>query len=168
MAQNKFHPLNKLPEESVMKGLVNNLEYKRINISELPEEIKNNGLISKFNSVILAASGSTDTMCYTMIGLRPDEGNTVIDEHPIVIGYNHNHPTQSFGGIIDHGNWQGRTVLLEPHQSELLSLCGITSSFTYKNIPPNTSGSLYDLNKNHMLQGVSSQFELLLKKYYNE
>ncbi len=164
MSKNQYSPLREIPSREIMESLVSNLEYKRLGLEQLPEVLKENGLVNKFNSFIAAASGSNETLCYTLVGLRPDEKNTKIDEHPIVIGYNINHPSQSFGGIIDHGGWSGRTSELSTIQTELLNNSGITSEFTFKEIPLNTSGSLYELHKNGMLEGVSKQFDLLLKK----
>lgn len=163
MSKKKYSPLNNLPQREVFEKLVGNLEYKRIETTELPSEIQNNELIKKWNSCILAASGSTETMCYTIVGLRPDENNTVIDEHPIVVGYDNLNPSHNFGGIINHGKWKGRTLELEQYQIDLLNTCGLHSGFTYKGIPPKTSGSLYELNENGMLEGVTKQFNILLK-----
>ncbi|MBL7867161.1 MAG: hypothetical protein JNM71_03995 [Flavobacterium lindanitolerans] len=163
-----FTQLDNVPDKETMSSLVDNLQYKRICTDFLPDEIKSNGLVTKFNSVIIAASGSTETMCYTIVGLRPDQGNTVIDEHPFVIGYNNNHPTQSFGGIIHHGDWNGRTQNLTQEQINILNTSGLTAEFTYKDIPMNTSGSLYDLHQKNMLEGISDQFITLLKRYNNE
>jgi len=164
MSKNQYSPLTEIPRREIMEALVGNLEYKRLGIEELPEVIKQNGLVNKFNSFIAASSGSNETVCYTLVGLRPDEKNTKIDEHPIVIGYNINHPSQSFGGIIDHGGWSGRISALSTTQTDLLNYCGITSDFTFKGIPLNTSGSLHELHNNGMLEGVSKQFDLLLRK----
>lgn len=41
---------------------------------------------------------------------------------------------------------------------------GLTASFTYKTIPTEGSGSLDELRQNGMLDGLSDQFEILLKK----
>lgn len=159
---NKFSPISNLPNRSELESIVDNLEYKRIDVSELPEEIKGNGLTDKFNSVIIAASGSTDSMVYSVIGLRPDGDD--IDEHPFVFYYDNNNPSSNFGGIIHHGNWPGRTFELSENQKTALNLSGLTASFTYKDIPTNSSGSLYDLQKKGMLEGITSQFKILLNK----
>ena len=79
MAKNKFTPLQQLPERITLESMVDDLQYKRIRVSELPEPIINNGLTSKFNSVLLAASGSTAGMLYSLVGIRIDHDE--IDEH---------------------------------------------------------------------------------------
>ena len=44
---------------------------------------------------------------------------------------------------------------------------GLTTNFTYKSIPPDSSGSLEDLKNNGMLKGLSKQFEILIKNNPN-
>jgi len=162
MAQNEFHALEHIPDEKELQKLVPNLCYVRINTDALPEVIRSNGLAQKCNSFLIAASGSNNDICYTAIGLRPDKNNTVIDEHPFVFYYNGKDTTKNFCGIINHGNWDQRTVPLEQAQIDALSACGLTASFTYKTIPDSASGQLSDLSKNGMLVGISKQFDVLL------
>lgn len=161
--QNQFSPLDTLPDKSHWESLIGNMEYKRIPTSDLPSSVRDNGLTAKFNSVILAASGSTASMAYSAIGLRPDK-NDKLDEHPFVFYYDNNNDSENFGGIIHHGDWNQRTIDLNPNQITALSASGLTASFTYKDIPPNSSGSLIELNDNGMLQGVSEQFKILIKE----
>lgn len=145
-----------------MKGLIDDLQYKRIQVHDVPFPISSNSLLQKFNSVLVAASGSTDGTLYTMVGIRKDK--EFIDEHPIVMYFSNEDPSKNFGGIIHHGDWTDRTVALEDWQLNAMAASGLTASFTYKNIPMEGSGSLYDLNHNGMLEGISSQFNLLNKK----
>jgi hypothetical protein len=162
MSKNQLSPLDNLPNEEDLKKLVSNFEYKKIETSQLPQPIINNGLIGKCNSFIVAASGNTDSMLYSLVGIRPDKGN-VIDEHPIVLCYDQNDASRHFGGIIHHGDWAGRTVPLEQWQINALEASGLTANFAYKSIPPNSSGLLNDLSTNEMLIGLSKQFEILYK-----
>jgi hypothetical protein len=159
---NKYHPLLTLPDEAELKKIVSNFEYRKIENFQLPQPLRVNGLVQKCNSFIVAASGSTDGMLYSLIGIRPDKGN-VIDEHPFVFYYDYNDNTRNFGGIIDHGDWQERTVPLDNQQLAAISASGLTASFTYKSIPPDGSGSLEDLRANNMLEGLSDQFEILFR-----
>lgn len=162
MAANQFSPIENLPDENEMKSLVGNFQYKKMEINGLPEVIKENKLTSKFNSAIVAASGSTTGMLYAVVGLRPDKGN-VIDEHPFVFYYDYTDNSKNFGGIIHHGKWDQRTYPLTKWQLDALESSGLTASFMYKEIPPYGSGSLDDLRTNGMLDGLSSQFETLFK-----
>lgn len=162
MAKNQFSPLKDLPNEEDLKSMISNFEYKKIENHELPEKIIDNGLVNKCNSFILAASGSTECMLYSFVGIRPDKGD-VIDEHPFVYYYDYKNPANNFGGIIHHGDWDKRTIPMEPWQIAALSASGLTASFTYKDIPTGASGSLEDLRINGMLDGISDQFEILFK-----
>ena len=162
MENNIFSPLEDLPKEEELKQMISNLQYKKIENRQLPEPIINNGLVSKCNSFLLAASGSTSGMLYSFVGIRPDKGG-VVDEHPFLFYYDYNDPTRNFGGIIHHGGWNERTYPLEPWQLSAISASGLTASFTYKSIPPGSSGSLEELRDNGMLEGLSEQFSVLLK-----
>lgn len=159
---NTFHPFENLPKKEDLDNLVNNFEYVKLSAINAPSEILNSGLSKKMNSYILASSGTTSGTCYSFIGLRPDKGNSVIDEHPFLFYYDHNNPAKNFGGILDHGNWPDRTIDLEPWQMDCINLSGLTYEFNYKGIPPDTSGTLEDLDKKGMLVGLSEQFKILL------
>lgn len=161
MAKNRFTQLTDLPSREELERLVDNMGYIKLEVNKLPDEVKNNGLSGKFNSVILCASGSTESMVYSAVGIRPDKGG-VADEHPFVFYYDNNDPSGSFGGIIHHGDWPGRTTSLSQTQIDALDASGLTASFAYKGIPQDSSGSLDDLNRNGMLEGVSKQFQILL------
>lgn len=142
MSKNKFTKLEEIPKEADLKKIVLNLEYKKVRNTDLPEPIIENGLISKCNSFIVTASGSAAGMLYSLVGIRPDGDN--VDEHPIVYYYNYVNPSESFGGIIHHGDWDGRTTPLESEQINAMTISGLTADFTYKSIPPDASGSLED------------------------
>lgn len=162
MSKNIFSQLEDMPNEEELRLMISNLEFRRIENHELPKPIKTNGLVSKCNSFLLAASGSTSGMLYSFVGIRPDKGN-VIDEHPFVFYYDYINSSKNFGGIIHHGDWNGRTQPLEEWQLSAISASGLTANFTYKSIPPRSSGSLEDLKNNGMLDGLSDQFEILLR-----
>ena len=163
MSKNKFSPLPVLPAESDLGKIVCLFEYKRVYRSELPTPLNTHPLTEKCNSFLLASSGTTQTeVVYTVIGIRPDKGD-VIDEHPFVFYYNRKDPAKNFGGIIHHGDWPGRTVSMETWQTEALARSGLTAEFTYKSIPPDGFGSLYDLHENGMLEGITKQFEMIFK-----
>jgi len=162
MKKNKFTRIPIIPPRSIMENLVPNLTYKKLTVDELPDEIKSNGLTNKFNSVIAAASGSTGgAIVFTINGIRIDHDK--IDEHPFVMYFDADDPTKNFGGIIDHGDWPDRTTFLESWQETAISASGITANFAYKGIPHWTSGSLYDLDDNGMLEGFKKQAAILFK-----
>lgn len=163
MAKNHFSLLPVLPDESKLIQLVSLFEYRRVSGVELPTPLNEHPLTQKCNSFVLSASGHTHEIVYSIVGIRPDKGD-VIDEHPYVLYYNRCEPSKNFGGIIHHGSWPGRTVVMETWQMEALAQSGLTAEFTYKSIPPDGMGSLYDLYENGMLAGITKQFEILYKR----
>jgi hypothetical protein len=54
---------------------------------------------------------------------------------------------------------------METWQTEALARSGLTAEFTYKSIPPDGFGSLYDLCENGMLEGITKQFEVLFRNF---
>lgn len=167
MGKNKFTRIENIPSREKLEAIVPNLTYKYLRIEELPDEFKSYGLISKFNSVIAAASGTTTgVMVFAFNGVRIDHPK--IDEHPFLIYFDGNDQTKDFGGIIDHGDWPDRTTYLESWQEEAISASGITASFMYKGIPPQSSGSLYDLDDNGMLEGFKKQMTTLFINKNND
>lgn len=165
---NKYYPLDKLPKREELEKLVPDLHYVKLKVSDLPSEIQNNDLTKKFNSVILAASGSNQGLCVSCIGIRLDKdkktGKDVIDEHPFLFYFDNSDQNKNFGGIIDHGNWPGRTTNLEQWQINAISASGLTAEFSYKGIPPSGSGTLQSLSANTLLSGITDQFRIFLSK----
>ena len=157
-------PSKVMPSEDKLNSLVTDMCYARVNdLNVLPPEMKSNGLTQKFNSVVFAASASDTGICYTAIGLRPDKNNTVIDEHPFVFYYDKYDSSKNFWGIIHHGNWDGRTFP-DKKVEAALSASGLTAEFTYKQIPPGSSGLLLSLSANGMLNGFIKQQEIVYQQ----
>ena len=94
--------LSKMPTEQEVSELVDLFEYRKLEVAQLPETIRQNGLTDKFNSVVLTASGSTSGNYYTFNGIRPDKGD--LDEEPFVFYFDHEDEQMNFGGIIHHGD----------------------------------------------------------------
>lgn len=140
---------------------LNSYEHKQVN--ELPDFIKNNGLTNNFNSALIVASGSTDYNFYGVIGYRPDENNTVIDEHAFV--YLVHKPTNNvIGGILHHADYEGRTSTIPIDIQEALTISGVTASISSPRMPKQISGSLDDLLDDGILSGVSANFNISFKK----
>lgn len=156
--------LDLYPSSGSLANIVEDYTYKCLTPDNLPHEISNNGLCKKFNSVILAASGSSSGICYAVVGIRPDKNNTVIDEHPFLYYYDHQDTSKNFAIIVHHGNWDKRTFDLTSEQTDLLNKCGLTADITFKNIPQQNSGSLFSLYQSGSLVGMSSIFEILIEE----
>jgi len=164
MAQDQYSELdpNKMPTESELSKLVSNMTWARVNdLSILPPSVLENKLSNKFNSVLLTASGNDQYMCYSITGLRPDENNTVIDEHPFVLLYDKATPSANAWGIIHHGGWEDRTFGIPQYVTDKMLECGLTADFTYKGIPNGTTGELASLTANGMFQGFVHQQNIM-------
>jgi hypothetical protein len=140
---------------------LNTFEHKQTN--QLPEFIQRNGVSQKFNSALVVASGSSDYDFYGVIGYRPDENNTVIDEHAFV--YLRDKKTDEiFGGILHHADYPGLTTPIPSHLQMALSSSGVTASISIKRMPNHPSGSLDDLLSQGILSGVSANFNISFTK----
>lgn len=132
-------------------------------VHELPDFIRNNGLTDKFNSALIVSSASTSQDFYGVIGYRPDEDNTVVDEHAFV--YIHNKEDNTWkGGIIHHADYPGRTSELPQEIKDALDISGVTASITLDRAPEIDNGTLDYLAENNILSGVSANFYIVSGK----
>lgn len=140
---------------------LNHYSHKKVN--ELPEFIRNNGLTSKFNSALVVASGSTIYDFYGVIGYRPDEENTVVDEHAYVY-FIEKASGEVTGGILHHAQYAGRTTAIPAHIQEALSLSGVTADISFPRMPTSPEGDLDDLISNGLIDGVGANFNISYSK----
>ncbi len=136
-------------------------------INELPDFIQQNGLTKNFNSALVVASGSTAYNFYGVIGYRPDEGNTVIDEHAFVY-LRDNDTNEILGGILHHADYEGRTSPIPQNIQDALTVSGVTASISFSRMPDIVAGSLDDLLKQGILSGVSANFNISFSKLKNQ
>lgn len=157
MGKNQFSRFNNEWDKTQWDGYIpiNSYSYKEVN--ELPDFIQNNGLVDKFNSALVVASGSSDYDFYTVIGYRPDEKNSVVDEHAFVYMYDKTNESWD-GGILHHADYDGRTTPLSKESTEILNISGITASILLERAPEQKDGTLEDLEKENILSGVSKNF----------
>ena len=139
----------------------NTYQFKQVN--ELPDFIQNNGLSKKFNSALVVASGSTSYDFYGVIGYRPDENNTVMDEHAFVY-LKDNNTNEVIGGILHHADYSGRSTPIPVNIQNALIASGVTASISFSRMPNQISGSLDDLVNQGILTGVSENFNITYKK----
>ena len=163
MAKNQFSEfINKWTNEEWEQYIPMNTFAKK-NAHELPDFIQDNGLTKKFNSALVVASGSTTQDFYGIIGYRPDENNTVVDEHAFV--YVHNKEDDKWqGGIIHHADYPGRTTSLPSEFTNALNISGVTANISLERAPNIESGSLGYLDQNKILSGVSKNFYIANEK----
>lgn len=138
--------------------------YSIKKVEELPDFIKVNGLTSKFNSALVVASGSTTYDFYGVIGYRPDEGNTVVDEHAYVYFRNKN-TDEIFGGILHHADYEGRTTPIPIDIQEALSVSGVTANISFPRMPKLPNGDLNDLINDGLIEGVGANFNISFRKF---
>ncbi|MCC6463120.1 MAG: hypothetical protein IT260_21810 [Saprospiraceae bacterium] len=134
---------------------LNSYDVKQVN--QLPEFIQKVGVVQKFNSALTVSSGSADKNFYGIIGYRPDKSNTVIDEHAFVF-IEDKKTGQIEGGIIHHAAYEGRTTNLSPEMTQNLNLFGVTTKISILRLPTSFSGSLDDLRKENIMDGVTANF----------
>lgn len=159
----KTTKINKMPTSSSFDVLVENLNYRCLTMDEIPIEISsNNKITSKWNCAVIIASGSHEGMCYAMVGFRPDNRGTVVDEDPLIFYYHYNDESLNFGIQIHHGNWNERTYNLTPNQITQLANCGQTIDLQIKNLPQRTSGSLAYLSDSGSYVGYNEMFKIML------
>ena len=140
--------LNALPSLNQVIGFCPNMQYIHTLAQNTPlGGLFDNGLIAKANSTIFCASGSTasNQIVFANIILRPDEQHTVIDQNPLITVYDLSNGQPLFGGFIHHGDWDGRTIPLEPWQTDILMQSGLTASLQLLQPPLGPTGSLLDL-----------------------
>ncbi|MBI3520515.1 MAG: hypothetical protein HY062_14350 [Bacteroidetes bacterium] len=140
---------------------LNTYQFKQVH--ELPDFIQQNGLSKKFNSALVVASASTSYDFYGVIGYRPDEKNKVIDEHAFV--YIRDKGTDEiFGGILHHGDYEGRTTAIPEHIKNALDASGVTASISFSRMPSSNNGDLDKLMEDGILSGVSANFNISFDK----
>lgn len=143
---------------------LNTYGHKQIN--ELPDFIQQNGLTKGFNSALVVASGSTAYDFYGVIGYRPDEGNTVIDEHAFVY-LKDNGTNEILGGILHHADYEGRTSPIPQNIQDALTVSGVTASISFSRMPSEVTGTLDDLLNQGILSGVSANFNISFSRLKN-
>jgi hypothetical protein len=163
MGKNQFSEFENKWTNVQWEGYISMNSFALKKVHELPDFIQDNGLTDKFNSALIVASASTTHEFYGVIGYRPDEDNTVVDEHAFV--YIRNIEENSWkGGILHHANYQGRTTNLPLDITEALNVSGVTASISLERAPEEPYGSLGYLEENNILSGVSANFYIAINK----
>lgn len=145
------------------QSYIKNLEYKVVSPDELPDFLKNNDLIKKFNSCLVAASASNEAFFFSVIGFRPDRKNTVMDQEPYAVLFDSS-SALLYSGFFHHSDYEGRTVPIEARMTHLLNTCSVTSSIACSQIPTQKSGSLLDLEKQGLLTGTKFVYNQIEKQ----
>lgn len=107
------------------------------------------GLTDQISNMMIASSGDSNGRVYYMANLhRPDpkdRNGKAIDQMPFGFVFDNEIPMLS-GALIQHGDWQGRTVY--PPESVWQDLINgeIQAYMNINLVPAVTAGSIYDLD----------------------
>lgn len=119
-------------------------EYRVVDPTLLPSIIPI-ALKNKLNSALIIASGEANGIVFYMINLmRVDTKDAAIDQQPFGLAFVGDTPIPS-GCLIDHGNWQGRTIKPPSDFWSLISKSGIRSVYPLAEMPRNSFGNIRDL-----------------------
>ena len=106
----------------------------------LPED-----LIQKFNNVVVAGSATSTGGVYYLINCnRVDENDKAIDQMPFGFLFLNNNPS-GCACLIQHGNWEGRTINPPSDFWDKIKESGISSYYPLSEMPKNKSGNINDL-----------------------
>ena len=136
------------------------LGYRVIAQGEIPEFLPDD-LTSKFNSAVVACSGSMASLFYCVNGFRVDGGS--IKEHQYTVTFDRN-TGDCYAGFIEHPDYDGRTTDVPTEMVNLMTASGINVDYQFTRKPSEPSGSLKDLEAKGLLTGVTNAFHTLEKK----
>jgi hypothetical protein len=115
-------------------------------------------LISQYNSVFIMASGTASGNIYFMAnGNRVDFSDNAIDQMPFGLAFVGNDPIPS-GCLIQHGDWEARTIKPPPEFWDLVLASGTSSFYPLSEMPTNSAGKITDL----MIDSQNSAFGKLV------
>jgi hypothetical protein len=136
------------------------LTYNEVKLIELPAWLPQ-GLVSKFNTAVVASSGNTEVFVVVIMGYRID--GSFIDEHPYVVAFDKN-SGKSYSGIIHHGDWAGRTTKIPPKMKKLMRTSGITTNFRFSRKPDKPKGTLAELKRKGILGAFAHSVKIIERK----
>lgn len=134
---NKFSEIHVLSSLTAYDDICPVNEYRILTSGSYPPELPDD-LTRKFNHAYCIASGSASSVVYVITGERID-GNK-IDEHPFIVAFDRQ-TGKGYGGIIHHGNWDGRTTNIPDEMFKHISASGIQNYYPLQKLP-SASGSL--------------------------
>lgn len=153
-------------EYSKWRTLCPENQYRVVSAAALPTGTPNS-LKEKSVQVVLMSSGDTTNNCSVMVAnfIRHDRLDVALDQEPWILVFDHSKQT-STGAFIHHGNWDGRTVKLDPQVRFALETSGLTAHFPSVGIPAQTEGLLADLEAHP--QGKAFWNSVVSIKYPNK
>lgn len=119
-------------------------EY-RILPSEVLAGVLPEALINQFSSVFIMASGTMSGNVYYMAnGNRVDFPDNAVDQMPFGLAFVGDNPIAS-GCIIQHGNWDNRTIHPPAEFWQQITVSGISTFYPLSELPNEPSGKITNL-----------------------
>ncbi|MDP1675331.1 MAG: hypothetical protein Q8L88_00585 [Bacteroidota bacterium] len=128
---NQFSPIKVITSLSGFNTICPENEYRILKAGEYPPEIPE-GLASKFNHMYCASSGFQNSVVYVFTGVRVD--GDAVDEHPFVVSFDKKTGDVE-GGLLHHGDWEGRTTPISEKMKYHINESGIQSYFPFIQLP---------------------------------
>lgn len=102
-------------------------------------------LINQYGSVFIMASGTvSDNVYYMANGNRVDFPDSAVDQMPFGLAFVGDNPIAS-GCIIQHGDWENRTIHPPDEFWQRVTASGISSFYPLSELPAESSGKITDL-----------------------
>lgn len=117
-------------------------------------------LLTKFNSVLVAGSATSDGGVYYLMNCnRVDNNDNAIDQMPFGVLFLNDNPSGS-ACLIQHGNWEGRTTKPPLDFWEQIEESGISSYYPLSEMPKKNKGNLSELK----IESQKSAFNVVIQK----
>ena len=119
---------------------------------------------AKFDHAVVMGSGDASGKVYLVINAqRVDFKASAIDQEPFGVVFNNDIPSES-GVFIHHGGWQGRTESgVTPQFWSHVAASGIGNYYPPPSLPPNSEGSLHDLQTTSNLNAFNQTLKTMLE-----
>lgn len=126
------------------------------------------GLVRKADNLLIGCSGDANGGLYYFANLsRIDSKDKAIDQHPFGFIVDSTNQTPS-GVLIDHGNWEGRTVNPPTEAWNEIMQGSFEQYQSLQILPPNESGSIYELSDSSQQRAFATMIQKLNKELNNQ
>ncbi len=162
MKYNWFNVSNE--DRKKWEGICQPRDYQIISGNEIPyilNSVLPEALTRKYDSVLIAGSATPDGKVYFMAnGNRIDVRGSAVDQMPFGLVFIGNMASGS-ACLIQHGNWENRSIAPPEDFWAHISGSGIASYFPLSELPCAPSGKLADLKSNSQHAAFGKLVEVL-------
>lgn len=125
-------------------------------------------LVRKADNLLIGCSGDATGSLYYIANLaRIDLKDQAIDQHPFGFIVNPMNQTPS-GVLIDHGNWEGRTIKPPTEAWDEIILGNFEQYQSLQILPPKEAGSIDDLSDSSQHRAFATMIEKLNAELNNQ